>query len=140
MGKSIYSLFGTDKQKERDGIIIDYGDGITFRVARMGDSNSAYMKHLRAVTKRYKHQIETDTLPVEKMQEIQLEAFVRYVLLGWENVLDETGQPIPFSEENAKKLMEDMPDLYKDLVSQASEFTNFLAQEREETAKNSESA
>ena len=140
MGKTIYDIFGTCKESEQKGIRVDYGDGIVFRVARMGSANSSYAQYLKARFKPYKHQIDTDTLPDAIAQEILLSSFVKYVLLGWEGVTDRDGAAIPFSEDNAKKLLTDMPDLYADLQSVARDYTNFLECEREETAKNYESA
>lgn len=140
MGKTIYDLFGTNKESEQKGIRVDYGDGIVFRVARMGSANSAYAQYIKARFKPYKHQIDTETLPDSIANGILLDAFVKYVLLGWEGVTTRDGIQIPFSEENAKKLFADMPDLFSDLRDVASDYTNFLEHEREETAKNSESA
>ena len=69
-----------------------------------------------------------------------LDCFIKYVLLGWENVKDESGKDYPYTEENARKLMTALPELYADLLTQANDFSNFRAAEVQEMAKNSESS
>lgn len=137
--KSVYSMFKTDKEAEKNGIIVDYGEMGRFKIARIGGANSAFARMMKAKIKRYKYQIDTDTLPEEVDAQISTEVFVKCVLLGWEGVTDEDGNEILYTEENALKMMSDLPDLRKDLSAVAQDYTNFLAHEAETAAKNSAS-
>ena len=42
--KSIYDMFKTNEKSEKEGIIIDYGTGGNFRIARIGGANSAFSR------------------------------------------------------------------------------------------------
>lgn len=138
--KSIYDMFKTNEKSEKEGIIIDYGTGGNFRIARIGGANSAFSRYRAARLKPYKYQIEKETISEEVLKDIMLDCFIKYVLLGWENVKDESGKDYPYTEENARKLMTALPELYADLLTQANDFSNFRAAEVQEMAKNSESS
>lgn len=135
---SLYELFKTNNKLEKEGVTIDYGEAGKFVIARMGGENSAYAKYLRAKLKQYKFQIDTDSLPADTERQILLDVFVKTVLLGWDGVTDENGKEIRFSEENAKKLLSDLPVLFDDLRSKAQDYTNFRQEELKVEAKNSE--
>lgn len=137
--KSVYDMFKTSEKNEKEGIVVDYGPGAgKFRIARMGGSNSAFSRYHTARLKPYKYQIERETISEEILKDIMLDSFVKHVLLSWEGVRGENGKEIPFSEENAKALMQALPELYADLLNQARDFTNFRAAEIQDIAKNSE--
>lgn len=137
---SLYKQFATDKNAEKDGVLLDYTTDTKrpcrFRVARMSPTNQRYAARLRALTKPYERQIALDTLPPEKTREIQVNVFVDAILLGWEGVTDENGVDLPFSRENARKLFADLPDLFDDLQGQASRAATFRAADLEDAAKN----
>ena len=48
MSKSIYEKFGTNKDAEQGGITLDYGDGLTIKIARAGGSNIKFEKAAQA--------------------------------------------------------------------------------------------
>lgn len=139
---SLYKQFKTEEKFEQDGIFVEYGTGangkpITFRVARAGGSNQKYLKLLETRTKPYRRQIQNDTLDNKLAERIFLEVFVDSVLIGWENVEDAAGAPLPFNRDNAIKLFTDLPELYNDLREQAAKSASFRAETKEADAKNS---
>lgn len=138
---SLYKLYGTDANKESNGVDItleanEDGSLPTFTVSRLGDTNKEFQKALRFATKPYERQIQLKTLPEEKDKEIYLDVFVSTILKGWQNVLDENGQPMAFNKANAKKLFTDLPDLYKLIQAQASDASLFRKASLEDEAKN----
>jgi hypothetical protein len=139
---SLFSEFKTNKSAEIEGVEVPYSkndDGTipTFRIARMGRSNSNYRKTLERETRPFRRQMELETLSNEMADEITLKVFVSSILLGWNNVQDENGQEIPFNQENAIALMRNLPDLYDDLSNKASKASLFRDAMMERDSKNS---
>lgn len=159
----MYKQFKTDDQLERKGVWLDYG---TFKVlvARSGGSNMKFQKLLDSLMKPYKRQIEAESLPEAKGQEILRTAFVRSVILGWEVAVNEDGdaiedendlpvdweertmtvglhspdggKPITFNEENVTKALTALPDLFIDIRQQSGRAALFKEDIREAEAGN----
>lgn len=138
---SLYSQFKTEDSLEKQGILLEYGtteDGkpICIRIARAGGANKAYEKRMEAEVKPYRRMIQNETIETSVVTRILRKVFAETVVLGWENVQDESGKDIPFNVENCIKLFEDLPDLFKDVQEQAQRAALFRAEVREADAKN----
>ena len=141
---SLYKKFKTNTDIESQGVEIalqgaENPDGTvpTFLISRMGGSNKAYTKALERGTKPFRRQNQMGMLPEETLRPIVRKAFCETVLKGWRNVLDENDQPISYSEQNALKLMTDLPDVYEILQQEAMDLSNFRDKAIEAEAKNS---
>lgn len=130
-----YSVFRTDKALEKEGIVLDYGD-FKIKVARAGGANSAFQKALTAKIRPYKRQLDAGTIPDDVAEKLFLDVYAESVVLGWEGMTDENGNPLPYSKENAVKLFSDLPDLFRDVQNQAAAISNFRAEVTEDTIKN----
>ena len=137
---SIYDLYGTDKELEKNGVWIEYPGGEMFKVARIGTNESAYGKLLRQKTKHLRRKIEADTLDVDVLGKIMMDVFVQTSLLDWKNVKekDSDGKEklIDFNKENALELMRRLPDLFDDLHTQAQSLSTFQKESVEKDSKN----
>lgn len=138
---SLYKQFKTDNNLEKTGILLQYGQNskgkdICIRVARAGGANDAYIKRMEAKVKPVKRQIQNETIERAALLNILREVFAETVVLGWENVEDEQGNPLPFTKENCVKLFTDLPDLFDDLQEQSQRAALFRAEIREADAKN----
>lgn len=102
----------TDTALEEEGVWRDIGDGARLKIARLG--NPAYKAEWEKRSKPYKRQIRNDSLPTEKANELLYQCLARAVLLDWDG-LDEDGQPVPYSRENAVRLLREIRD-FRDLV------------------------
>ena len=109
---NIYKQFATNKESEAQGVWVDLGGKTdpSFKIARMGSSNSAYVKALEKVTRRYKTALKVGALSNEKA--------------------------VIFNRENALKVMNELPDLYDFLRDQANESSTFKEYLKEEDSKN----
>lgn len=132
---SPYALFSTDTALESSGITLDYG---SFRlcIARAGGANRKFQQVLEAKLKPHRRQIQTETLADEVAHRLIVEAYAEAVLLGWDGVVDAAGQPLPFTKDNAIRLMTDLPDLFRDLQEQATKAALFRRQAQEADEKN----
>ena len=148
---SLYSQFKTDKNIEKDGIVLNYGKNskgkdIEIRIARAGGANVHYSKLLEAKTKPYRRQIQNETLDNELTETITKEVYARAVVLGWTGVefpvLDEQGketgafEELAYDEKTCMRLFNDLPELWSDIQQQAGRAALFRAEILEKDAKN----
>ena len=148
---SLYSQFKTDKNVEKEGIVLNYGTNskgkdIEIRIARAGGANVQYAKLLESKTKPYRRQIQNETLDNEVAEKITQEVYAKTVVLGWTGVefpvLDaqgeETGtfEELPFNDKNCMRLFKDLPDLWSDIQQQSQRAALFRADVLEQDAKN----
>lgn len=138
---SLYKQFKTDKNVEKEGIVLNYGknskgEDIEIRIARAGGANVQYAKLLEAKTKPYRRQIQNETLDNEVAEKITKEVYAKAVVLGWTGVEDENGKELEFSFENCMKLFDDLPDLWTDIQQQSTKAALFRADILEQDAKN----
>ncbi len=140
---SLYKQFKTNSQKEVDGIRIKFDevvneDGTTpvFIISRMGKGNKPYQKNLEARVRPYRRQIELNTLANETSEKVFLNVFVDTILKGWENVQDENNVEIPYTRENAIRVMSDLSDVYERLQEESKIASNFRDLNLEADGKN----
>ena len=123
--KSIYSKFKTDKKAEQEGIILDYGDGITIKIARAGGSNLKFEKAVQAKMRKYGLQAKHDLLEPEQMRTIFREVLAETVVLGWTGFDDGEGNVLTCTQENVLKVFTDLPDLFDDVLEQSRKSSLF---------------
>lgn len=138
---SLYKAYKTDTSRENQGARIVKGsneDGteIVFIVARTGKSNTTYKLASERAFRPHKAAIKAGNLSNDTAEALLLDLFCGHLLKGWENVYAEDGSPMAFNETNAKKLMQDLPDLYQELVEASNDVSLFLDSNREADAKN----
>ena len=123
---NLYKEFGTSTKKELEGIKITPIEGIHFYCRRSGGANKAYQE---ASTKRLRPYLQKfnsgKNIPLDIIQDINIENFCDWVLLGWENVTFRDGTPMEFTKDNAKKLLKELPELYSALESESSDVNSF---------------
>lgn len=133
---NLYDMFGTDEDFEREGIWYAFSEETKFRLARAGGANLRFAKSLEAKTRPYRRQIENESIDNELANNLLLEAFVETVLLDWQGVKDRDGNDLPYSKDNALKLLKDLPDLYLELRTEAARLSNFRTKEIEDDSGN----
>ena len=138
---ALYKQFATDKNVERDGVVLSYGKNsknkdINIRIARAGGANIRYTKLLEAAIKPYRRQLQNETMDNGVAEDITMRVYAQSVVLGWEGVEDENGNDMDFTVENCMKLFKDLPDLWADIQSQATRAALFRQDILEADAKN----
>lgn len=128
MAKSIYSAFKNDEARERTGVVIDLGETGKITVARAGGANARFEKRMVEITKPHRRSIQTGIIDKKTADGLLAQVYAETVVLGWEGLTDENGQALPFSKENAQKLLLDLPDLFL-LIRTTSEDQTLFRQE-----------
>ena len=143
----LFKTFKADNQLERSGkwfdlpvVVNDDGSNPGFLMARMSENNPEYQAAIERVSPTVQMAMETGTLTEANSGPIMRKVFVDTILLDWRNVVDDTGefgvkgQAIPYTKENADKLLQAVPDLFKILMTEAKKLGNFRATEVKEAA------
>ena len=121
---SIYKKYKQNKSLESEGITFQVGDA-KFLVRRydvkVPEVRAAYEKAIKPYVKK----IKANLVEAEEAMDIEREMFVKTCVIGWEDVVNENGESIPFSVSNAIELFKDLPDLYTDLKNYASDRENY---------------
>jgi hypothetical protein len=124
-----------DKDKQLDGVWCDTGlDGLRLLVARQG--NTRYREYIAQNSKELQIQARHNAIDVRKVDNINKDAAARHILLGWENLQNDDGTPIPYSSEKARELFDIAPDLYDITMSFAQDMNMFLADAQKDAAGN----
>ena len=138
---NLFKQFATDPRAEKEGVRFEIGvnsrgETIAFQIARAGGQNVAFQRSLEAKTKPYRTQIQAGTLDADVAERIMREVFAESVVIGWEGVEDEYGQPLTYSHEAAATLFEQLPELYALLQEQAKNVALYRKEVLDATAKN----
>jgi len=126
-------MFGTDKSKEIEGTWNDIGENVRVKVARIG--NPEYQKEFQKISKPHQRAIRRGSLNNEVAEKLLIRVMAKTILLDWEG-LQEDGADVPYSYENAVRILTEYRDL-RDYVSDiANEMEAFRAELDEEAEKN----
>lgn len=111
-----YSSFETDKEVESSkGVTLDYGKAGKFTIHRAGGSNQKFKNYAQAKMKPYTRQLQQNTLDDDVANELNADIFAKTVVVNWEGVTDRAGNPLPYSYENCRQLLLELPDLFTDI-------------------------
>lgn len=146
MTSSIYKLFGTDKNIEKTGVVVDYGD-VRFLIARAGGANIAFAEAYKAKVRPYRAQIDRGTLSKTDddriMAELYAETVVKAVEVKAEDGTWSKGVPaadgtvVAYSYGAVVQLLLDLPDMFVDLRAMATDAAKYVRAAEEADTKNS---
>lgn len=129
----IKKSFGTNSTLENEGVWIELGDGASIKVARMGNKeNKAILKKLIAP---HKMAARNDKLADEIWDKITVESMAATILLDWKGIEDD-GKPLPYTKENATRLLTDYKDFREQVASFSSELALFQSNSEAAAIKN----
>lgn len=126
--KTLYNAFGTVKQYEEEGVTIDLGVA-KFKIRRAGGGNRRYGVAMAAKLRPHRRALDAGVLSEDVSKQILLEVYFETVVISWEGVTDENGNPLEYNFENFKKVMNDLPDLWLVIIREAETLKNFQAEE-----------
>ena len=114
-----------DVRKFTEGTWVDLY-GARWRVARAG--NPRYLEALERHGKRHAQS------KAEEQRALML-AIAEGILLGWEEVVDANGEPIPYTVDNAAEVLADNPEVVNALLAEANRAENFRREDVKAQAK-----
>lgn len=129
----IRKFFGTNERTEAAGTWVDIGHGARIRVAR--NTNPRYREKLRDVLRPYRGAITANALDDKTSHGLMARAFAGTVLLDWDGI-EENGKPLPFTVEDAERLLRDAPEFFRVVESFAADVGLFREQNEAAEQKN----
>ena len=129
---SMYKEFATDAKREREGIILDYGE-FRVTVARAGGANKDYTKTLERKARPHRRAIQTESFDNERANSLLQEVYAEAVVRNWEvkgesetgetvwlqGIEGKDGAKLPFTKENVLATFVALPDLFRDIMEQS---------------------
>lgn len=139
----LFKMFSTDKRAENEGrkLVLkpdnDPAKQSWLLIARKGNTN--YKEYLSKVLQENQAVIGTKTPEAEALaRSIFRDAAARHLLLGWQNIDWDGVENVPYSVEQARKMLE-LDDFNTLVDDYASNMANYRAEEVSKEAKNSAS-
>lgn len=123
--------YRTDADLKKQGVWIDLGGGARIRVASF--DNEDFAAEFRRMIDPY--QKMGQEVPDDEQQRIMIHCTARYIILDWEGIFDGE-ESLPYTVENAERLLTEIDFVRERVVSEARKFQNFRKQNAEAVAKN----
>lgn len=129
------SRLKADPQREVEGVWVDVYDGLRLRVARL--TNPHFREAVRKQGRKHQLSMRRGLVDDAQLDDITRVAVAKYVLLGWENLVDDNDKPIPYSPEKALEIFKESPDFYDMVIEYANDITLFKDAVAEDAKGNS---
>lgn len=126
-------VFGTNKQKEVDGVWMPGPAGMRFKIARAG--NESFSKLSAQLLKPHRKLIRMGKMDDTLLTEISAEICARAILLDWEGVKD-GGQAVQYSVAAAKERLIKYPDFADYITGLSQDVSSFQDDDSEAAAGN----
>lgn len=119
MGVSISRLKnGGDAQEQW----VDYCDGLRLLVRPMGSRD--YDRNLQLGVRKDRRAMRSgDSQSADALEKLAMKAASETILVGWEGLVDDDGQGVPYSAETALSLFQANYKFYKDVVEIATDMS-----------------
>jgi hypothetical protein len=134
---SLYDQYSTSKEREREGQWFNFGPAanrkgdVRIKLARAGGANSRFARAVEVATRPHRRAIDSGRIKPEVVDALMRPILADTVVLAWENVEGRDGELLAFTRENVVKVLEDLPDLYADVMAFAKDMNAFREAEVE---------
>ena len=147
---SMYKQFGTSKQLEQKGIILDYDD-FRITIARAGGSNIKFAKALERHSKPHRRALDTNTMDETRARKMLYTVYAETIILDWcvkqeteegkepeyaQGIEGVDGSLLPFKKQYIIDAFTALHDLFLDVQEQAKQASLFRDEDLEQDAKN----
>lgn len=103
MSLDLFQEFATDTDAEVNGVKVPF-KGVTFLIARAG--NKKYGKLLSELVKKNQIALDLKDDAADELSDVLMaHVLAKTILVGWEGDLSYKGEALPYSVENAKKVL-----------------------------------
>jgi hypothetical protein len=133
---SLYKRYTTSEAGEKQGIWVDYGDGVQLRLRRAGGRNTLWRDALDKRSKVNRRRIDLGTLSNDEATKLWIDVYADSVLVDWKGVTSPDGTELPFNRDNVVKVLTDLPDFFKVVQDDATKPDLFNGATLEADAKN----
>lgn len=139
--------FGTDKDMESKGVVVQPDPDTRTTLLRAGSTNPKYALAFKRHSEPFQRAIENGTLDRKTDTEILAKVYAEGVITLWETRDRETGEwktgieaedggLLPYNLDNVVAILLELPDLFEFLREKAERLATFQNREVKEDAKN----
>lgn len=115
----------TDRSAENEGVWVDFEGGLSLKIARLNnDHHQQYMLDKRRQIQRDQRLGRKNDLSREALREATIESMALHILKDWKNMIYQ-GQSVEYSIENAKRLLNEVPEFYRLVEDESINIENF---------------
>jgi hypothetical protein len=136
MASKLFNRFSTDQNREEQGVWVDFGDGIRIRIRRIRSKKSADVR--KELEKPLVDQIRRGPLPEAEAEDLLVRQIAYGVIVDWEGVDLGDGVVVPYTRENAVKLLKALPELRDAILQISVDADSYRLKVDEDAEKNSE--
>lgn len=132
--------YSTDKTAEEDGQWVDFGDGIEVKLRRLNSVKSRDTR--RKLEKPYAKQFRNQDMPDSVSEMILNNQLAKAIVVDWKGIPDpeDESKPLPCTEENVLKIVQDYPDFREEILQASMERATFQKEELAAAEKNYKSS
>lgn len=128
-------IFATDSESEEEGIWVDVTDEIAFKIRAIGAK--AVVERREELMRPFQGIIKAGgKVPEAKNEEIGRKVLASAVIADWKGVKDEEGNELPCNEDNAYRLITELPRLANFVIQTSTDQESYRQSTREDDAKN----
>lgn len=128
----MFNIDETTISNEEEGVWAKF-KGSDFLIASSGSTK--FQRLFQKLQRPYRRELQNNSLDPDIMADLMAESLSKTILLGWKNVVDSSGEEVPFSQTTAKTVLRRNAE-FRDFVSNfATEISNFVSEEKEELGK-----
>lgn len=114
------------------GVWRDFG-GSKFLIAHI--SNNNFQRELARLQQPHRRKIESGSMDPIVSKQILCQAMSKYIVLGWDKVVNKAGQPVPYSSDAAYQALLNDPELRDFVADVGQSMANFRTEEVEAMGK-----
>lgn len=129
----IKKQYGTSEKLENEGVWVPMGDGCQVKIARAGNKENREL--IKRLVAPHKVALRNNRLPEDTLDTLTIEAMATTILLDWKG-MEEDGKPVPYTKENAVRLLTDYKDFRDQVSASSTEMALFQAEEAAAATKN----
>lgn len=123
--------FRTDDSLSKAGVWVDFGASAEFKIASFGNEDFG-VEFRRRTDPWTKMGVE---VPDDEQETIMVELLAKYIVLDWKGVFEGEDE-LPYSRENAERLLREVPFVRSRIIEEARRIQNFRATEAKAVEKN----
>jgi len=130
----LYERFGTDSQKETEGVTLDFGD-FKIKIRRLGGRSKELAKWQTKLNQKYNLTMKDMTVDnADEMMRYITELAAQYLIADWQTKtpggqwrkgIDQRGKIVPFTTANVLKVLNDLPDFTDLIIKEATDVEKF---------------
>ena len=135
---ALRQAYKVDKTKCVEGVwvtperLVGVQDAMQFKLARMGVSNPKFRAAATEYALKNRNQQRLGQINVEAQREHMIRVFCETVLIDWRNIKDPSGKVVDYDVQLGIVLMEELEDLFEELLNKAQQQDLFRAEANKE--------